>query len=91
MSDPMFSPNHHHHHLVYIVHVDLDNAEVGPEHGGLGPVEQLLVQHHAQTLAVPEVHHQALVRDPGAEIVRELGDAEHPALSKYRIMKRSMG
>ena len=69
-----------------------DMTEPRPEIELLRPdIVLLVVQHHAQTLAVPEVHHQALVRDPGAEIVRELGDAEHPALSKYRIMKRSMG
>ena len=69
-------------YLVHIVHIDLHDAEVGPEHGGPGPVEQLLVQQHGQAGAVPEVHHQALVGDHLAEVVSKPGDAEHPSVSR---------
>ena len=44
-------------HLLDVVHVDLDDAEVGSEEGGQPPVEQLLVQQQGEAQAVPEVHH----------------------------------
>ena len=69
-------------YLVHIVHIDLHDAEVWPEHGGLGPVEQLLVQQHGQAGAVPEVHHKAFIGDHLAEVVSKPRDAEHTTVPK---------
>ena len=70
--------------LVDILDVDLQDVDVGPEEVGGGQVEELLVKDDVNTPAVPEVHHQAALRDPLGEVVGEPSQAELTAKSILR-------
>ena len=68
-------------HLVDILHIDLQDVDVGPEEVGGGEVEEVLVEDDVDAPAVPEVHHQAAVRDPLRQVVSEPSQAELTAKS----------
>ena len=60
-------------YLVNILNVDLQDVDVRPEHVWGREVEEQLVEHNVDTPAVPEVHHQAAVRDVLGQVVGKLG------------------
>ena len=68
--------------LVDILDIDLQDVDVGSEEVGGGQVEELLVEDDVDTPAVPEVHHQAAVRDPLGQVVSEPSQAELTAQSR---------
>ena len=67
--------------LVDILDIDLQDVDVGPEEVGGGQVEELLVEDDVDAPAVPDVHHQAAVRNPLGEIVSKPSQAELSAQS----------
>ena len=68
--------------LVDILDIDLQDVDVGPEEVGGGEVEELLVEDDVDAPAVPDVHHQAAVRDPLGQVVSKPSQAELTAQSR---------
>ena len=62
--------------LVDVLDIDLQDVDVGSEEDGGWEVEELLVEDDVDTPAVPEIHHEAAVRDPLGEVVSEPSQAE---------------
>ena len=73
-------------HLVDILDIDLQNVDVGSEEVGGGQVEELLVEDDVDTPAVPDVHHQAALRDPLGQVVSEPSQTELTAQSRESFL-----
>ena len=57
--------------MVDIVHIDLNDAEVGSEDRRFKPVQELLIQLNVQTFTVTKINHKTLIRDPFGQVEGE--------------------